>query len=70
MLKYLEWLNVENFVKLHVLIFIHKYKLGLLPIYFSKVLECFNEVHHYNTRGNNNFILMHVNTKAAQKSVF
>lgn len=50
MLSNLNWLNVKNYCKYQVLIFIYKLENNLLPGGLNNLVKKNSEVHDYNTR--------------------
>lgn len=55
MFQKLEWMNVENYVKIQVLIFLQKVKMGLYPSYLTQLVSTFNQIHEHDARHRNNF---------------
>lgn len=70
MLETLGWLNIQQFLEYNVLVFIHKIRLGEEPEYLQNILKTFENVHDYDTRGRQNFVLQRVRTTAGQNSIF
>lgn len=70
MLNTLEWLNVTDLIKLKVLQFIHKIKLGLAPEYLSHKLNPIKTVHKYATRQCDNLYLQSVTKHSSVNALF
>lgn len=70
MLMTLNWFNIQEYLEINSLKFIHKIHLKLLPQYCINKLSTFKDIHDHNTRGRDNFILDHKNKKSTQNSIF
>lgn len=70
MLKCLNWMNIENFLKYNVLVFIHKINKGIVPDYLKNILTKLRDVHNYNTRRIDNFVIKQANNASMHRSIF
>lgn len=65
LLSSLNWLNVEQKIKINVLLIIFKIKYNLYPMYLTEKLKYVKDIHNYNLRNLQNFRLdMYKNEKA------
>lgn len=70
MLQKLNWIDIRKLVKVQVLTFIHKIRIGLHPDYFAELMMSCDDVHNHQTRNKNNFYLEAKNKKTTQNSIF
>jgi len=66
MLQSLNWLNVEQRLKMNVLIFVFKMKHKMLPKYLYEKLVYVSDVHDYRLRNRNNFRLKKYSSEKAK----
>jgi hypothetical protein len=69
MLDSLNWLNINQRLKMNILLFVFKMKNGLVPKYLSESLMYGHDVHHYQLRNIFNFRLDFFRTEGAKKTV-
>lgn len=70
MLKCLNWMNVADFLKYNVLVFIHKINKDIVPEYLKNILKKLRDVHDYNTRGKESFVIKQANKTSTHCSIF
>lgn len=70
MLRALNWLSIDQKIKLNTLITIFKIKNGLLPIYLSENINYNRTEHGMNTRNRNDFKLPRISSERAKKNIY
>ena len=70
MLKYLNSMRIENFLKYNVLVFIHKINKDIVPDYFKNILTKLRDRHDHNTREKEKYVIKQVKNASTHRSIF
>ena len=70
MLEALNWLSVKQTIYVNTLMFIHRIAIGLSPAYLQQHMTRASELHHHETRHNNEFRLKNYKNATSQNNLF